>query len=335
MGWQGGERYLGINGILIMKAKLVRESIRFERGLDPLTSMGVGDPYAQAIKRMQALADSEGLEFIEGPREILRINLPVVDYSKDNTYNSTGQWNYKKGKFDVDMIQYRVNWPKGWEDSPTPISLRKGWMFQGKGQDQSLMDRLPNMEEAIRRIKASIVKERKKAGLAEGVNFERGQDPKKAMGIGIQPFDWDEILDAWDTSNLGNLTGGGGGHQGDMDSLIEVDDSDFPSDLPDEKEQALYDNPVKLRIYGNIDHPMSGYGGSYNEADVDLTAEKLPDGKIRVHGTVTKEYGSIEKEDEDDDYGERIFGSKDKPHKTDWIADDLDDMMSGLEEMPQ
>ena len=164
--------------------------------------------------------------------------------------------------------------------------------------------------------------------------FERGQDPKRSMGIGIEPFDWDEIYDEWEGSNAQRLFDPDGwGDKPHFDNFMEgiVDEEG----LTDEEIDAAYQNPIKISIYGTIDHPMSGYGGSYNQADLDLTAEKLPNGKIRIYGTKTMEFGKVEK-DEDGDYtGERYNGKKSKPEEVDFEVDDIRELMVALEEMPQ
>jgi hypothetical protein len=207
-------------------------------------------------------------------------------------------------------------------------------MLNGKGMDQILMDRMPDMEEVIRRIKASIAKERRKSYLQENVNFERGQDPKDVMGIGVKPFDWDEIYDAWEGSDAQRLFDPDGwGDKPHFDSFMEgiVDEEGLTGDEVD----AAYDAPYKIALSGIIDHPMSGYGGSYNQAHLDLVAEKLPNEKIHVTGTKIMEHGSIEK-DEDGDYaGERYGGSMGKEEQIDDTFDSVKELIDALEEYPQ
>jgi len=155
--------------------------------------------------------------------------------------------------------------------------------------------------------------------------FERGQDPKRTMGIGIQPFVWDELYDMWEDSDFKRLV--------DPDNTwgdTEIDSFFYPYG-----DEDWEDTFTKFEASGIIDHPMSGYGGSYNQADVDLTVEKLPDGKIHIYGTKVMEIGKIRRGEDGDYDGERYGGKKGKPKKVDFTIDSVDDLFDALEEVPQ
>ena len=166
-------------------------------------------------------------------------------------------------------------------------------------------------------MKAQLVK--------ENIKFERGKDPKRAMGIGIQPISWDETVEAYENSDIQRLI-----NPEDRWGDPELDSFFEPEDYDEDTESF-----TKFSINCVIDHPMSGYNGTYNSADVSLDGEKLPDGKIHVTGIKEMDVGKIRKGEDGDYDGERYGGKISKPQKVDWLVDNMEDLFDGLEEIPQ
>lgn len=161
----------------------------------------------------------------------------------------------------------------------------------------------------------------------ESLNFERGGDPKKSLGIGLNPFIWDELYDLWEESDFKRLVNPEKRFaKTSLDSFFYVDEED---------EMGSPEVFLKFGIMGVIDHPMSGYEGSYNQADVNLTVEKIADGKINVYGTSVMEIGKIRKGEDGDYDGDRYGGKKQKPKKIDFTIDSIDDLFDALEDIPQ
>jgi hypothetical protein len=157
-----------------MKAKFIYESISFERGLTPAESMGIGNKKAQNRMKLERFTNELGLEFVEDKKGTWRILVPYIKYYESTNSNSIPgpylipkkrQKSFQdKGYFPVEGIQYTVNYPKGWEDSETPMSLRVvKYRPDGKIGDQNLIGRFDNMFEIIRRIKINLDKITKKA----------------------------------------------------------------------------------------------------------------------------------------------------------------------------
>jgi len=147
-----------------MKARFVSEAINFERGKDLSAPemLGIGNKHIQGINRLKGFAEEHGFDFFENKKKILILTIPL-DLEVAHNYASSGTIWGDRGSFASDALRYKVNWPKGWEDSDTPISVRKVWMSGGKETKQNLMGRVPDMDEAIRKIKVSYPKEIKKA----------------------------------------------------------------------------------------------------------------------------------------------------------------------------
>lgn len=136
--------------------------------------LDIGDRKARDASRLRRFAEENGYDFeIDPKRGTLRVTVPM-EFEIEHTHDTAGYgyWNRKPEdkKFSIDAVQYTVTYPEtrdpygvSWADEGTPISLRKRWMKEGKGMKQQLMGRLPNIDEAIRRIEKSIPKERKKA----------------------------------------------------------------------------------------------------------------------------------------------------------------------------
>lgn len=163
--------------------------------------------------------------------------------------------------------------------------------------------------------------------LNESQEFERGQDPKRSMGIGIQPISWDDAVEAYGKSDIGRLINPEdrwGRDDPELDSFFD------PQDYNEDTESF-----TEFHIWGTIDHPMSGYGGSYNTTDMSLEGKVESDGKIHVSGTITKEVGKIRRGEDGDYDGERYGGKKGKPSDLEFTADNMEEVFDQLENYAQ
>ena len=129
-------------------------------------------------------------------------------------------------------------------------------------------------------VEKNIIKDMKLVpeSLTEAQDFQKGQDPKRAMGIGIEPL-IDQLSDAYSESpdNIKNLF-----------SFDDFREGDAP-------------NVVHFK--GTIDHPMSGYGGVFNEAHMNITLTQDPATKvISVKGTKQMLVGDYDDREGDLDY---------------------------------
>jgi hypothetical protein len=162
--------------------------------------------------------------------------------------------------------------------------------------------------------------------IQESVEFKRGADPKRAMDIGIKPFDWDELTAAWWDSFLPDMGGNdyepGAYNITDLISPIIED-----GDVHEVETQRQY--PMKIKISGLIDGGVDGIERTYSESLVDLVAEKLPGDKIRLYGTYIRETGGGKYWDEGDNF-ERADGEKSPPREIDWEINDVVDLMDNL-----
>jgi len=145
-----------------MKARFVFEAINFERGLDPLTSLGLGDPKLRDQAKLKKFADDNGFFYGLSKNGTPYVSFPV-DYEENLGYEYGVGYKYAW----IKSMEYTITYPKGWEDE-TPISLRKRWLNDsGKSVKQALIDRFPNIEEAMARIKKQAAIEMTKSGTAQ------------------------------------------------------------------------------------------------------------------------------------------------------------------------
>jgi len=147
--------------------KLVRESLDFERGLDPKDSMGLGREALKLSKYEKLNADFErdfnGFYYRETPdivrywgKEVKTVDYVKVKWSSPETKKKIKEW-FKKYHPDFRVLSLKKNWsPMGSE-----YYLNFEW--------------IPN-------------------SIKESLDFERGKDPKKSMGIGRE-FYSKEIYD--------------------------------------------------------------------------------------------------------------------------------------------
>ena len=149
-----------------MKARFVFENIRFERGMDPKRAMGVGiKEYIKSLlwgfsgQFIDQILDDETLEIIsyKGFTILLRKETNIPGVTVHNPWNSDDIW--------IAMANTRPE-----------IPIR----------DASPRSRAPGKTKALNNVKRQINYHLKKAGVSESVNFERGKDPKEAMGVGIE-----------------------------------------------------------------------------------------------------------------------------------------------------
>jgi hypothetical protein len=143
-----------------MRAKTVNENINFERGRDPKRSMKIGSreyilslnwPTARTFLKMDYL-DDPNLEVLEykGFTILLKPEGDMGGLSVHNPWDSKDIWT---GMFNS---RYDV----------------------GIGGNT----RAPGRDKVLRNLKRSINYRLRNAN--ESINFERGQDPREAMGIG-------------------------------------------------------------------------------------------------------------------------------------------------------
>lgn len=117
-----------------------------------------------------------------------------------------------------------------------------------------------------------------------------------------------------------------------------LEDASFDYEVK-EGENEDSDNPeLEFSISGDIEHPMSGYGESFNTAvDVNLKGSIKPDGTITVEGTYKMEVGPATYDDDSDTLHKNHSWSKigEEESTGPWTAEDADDFIEGLKEIPQ
>ena len=144
-----------------MKAQFVYESLNaFERGRDPKEALGIGNPLAR-------FANENGFNIFKNKNDIWILTKEMPSRQEPHSSDSYQGYihGFSKGgrpTFTVEALRYKVNYPKGWEDSDTPISVRKIYMSGGKETKQSLMGRVFDMAEAARKVEVSYKNELKK-----------------------------------------------------------------------------------------------------------------------------------------------------------------------------
>ena len=141
-----------------MRAQTVYENMDFERSRDPKEALGIGNPLARFAKK-------EDFDIFQNKNDIwiLTREMPIVR-QEDHNFASSGRYQggIERETFPVEALRYKVNYPKGREDTDTPISVRKVYMSGGGETKQALMGRVRNMEEATRKVRVSYENELKK-----------------------------------------------------------------------------------------------------------------------------------------------------------------------------
>jgi len=154
-----------------MKALFVSENINFERGSDPKTTMGIGR-LEFAKKRLGEIANEFGWTEVMVPNR--------EENNKPGRGKSHAKWvNYFGSS--INLFSF---------DREDPIKTL-GVYVVGK----SKVDRLRNQRSDFDKLDPWFNKDKwiSYFNLNESYNFERGQDPKKAIGIGID----NTIFDKW------------------------------------------------------------------------------------------------------------------------------------------
>jgi len=113
------------------------------------------------------------------------------------------------------------------------------------------------------------------------------------------------------------------------------EDLSFNWDTADGSEDDT--SKLNIWIYGEIEHPMSGYGDSYNTAiNVEGEGNITPDGKIYIKGTYKMEVGTAIYIDELDELRKIENSAEIGEEQTfEWTSDDAEDFVDGLAEIPQ
>jgi hypothetical protein len=171
-----------------MKARLVSEAIDFQRGIDPKDKMGIG----KVAKINQILENPDEVEDLiitidqalfsameiylpeDKKREIARMWLEDVEGINDWSFKSITQ-----GEEDEEVYGENDDWIPIEEEVDSLV--RRGW-------------KLLHLEDNFDLKEAILYKEE---NVNESVSFERGENPKKSMGLGkyapeiITVPDWD------------------------------------------------------------------------------------------------------------------------------------------------
>ena len=123
----------------------------------------------------------------------------------------------------------------------------------------------------------------------------------------------------------------GGGHGSIFEELS------FGFDAAEGEDDESDDPVLDIWFSGEIEHPMSGYGDSYNtEINVEGKGKISKDGKITCEGTYKMEVGTATYIDELDELRKISSTAKVGKEKSfDWEADDASDFLEGLAEIPQ
>jgi len=159
-----------------MKARFVYESISFTRGMDPKASMGVGkSSFAERIKKAR-FAYPLNVEFVGFDRFEGR-DIYIYKMLKSMNPGVTDHYYYFVIPLSYDYL----------DDKETLSYFYAGSQNSKKAAGSS--DRLGR--EVGERYLA-----RKRNMIQEGLDFERGKDPKSAMNIGLSNViynQWDEL----------------------------------------------------------------------------------------------------------------------------------------------
>lgn len=142
--------------------------------------------------------------------------------------------------------------------------------------------------------------------------FKEESDPIKDMGIGITPL-MEQIEDNFDEKEDGALY-----------SLSIFDEIDA----------------ITVEIHGTIDHPMSGYNGSFYEVEIDGILKLDPEtNEISIDAKTIMTNGKVSTEDENgDEYPDSMFGERDYEHANrkkgalKQTFNDIDALMDALRE---
>jgi hypothetical protein len=142
-----------------MQAKYVFESINFERGLDPRAALGIGNEKFRDQAKLKKFAADNGFGYDISKNGTPYVYFPV-DYEEYLGYGKGHDW--------IKTMEYTITYPAGWDKEGKPISLRKKWINrEGKFVKQALIDRFPNIESAIDRIKKQAIIEMAKKGASD------------------------------------------------------------------------------------------------------------------------------------------------------------------------
>lgn len=233
------------------------ESVSFERGKDPMSSMGIGDKDVQLTKEVEKIASKMGLKRVPisvGPEAHLH---DIAQWESDNGYHKA--------------ILSR-NLDPMYKERPYMVTI-----YNGSTDDiNNIAAELPEDEIGVSRYWLNALSGRP-VHMSESVNFERGQNPKDAMRIGynedaVNFLNWvrnDYQFDKSDPENYYGYINLGGDHNAGgpafMDEDLERGYKAFVKDwkkyLPLMKEWGLY--VIDPPEYGETiiyDDPNPEYG---------------------------------------------------------------------------
>jgi len=146
-----------------VRAKYVFEAISFQRGLDPHAALGIGNEKLRDQAKLKKFAEDNGFRYGLSKNGTSYIYFSV-DYEENLGYKYPAGYQYDW----IKAMEYTITYPAGWDEQGKPISLRKRWINgAGKSVKQALIDRFPNVEAAMHRIKKQATVEMAKRGKAE------------------------------------------------------------------------------------------------------------------------------------------------------------------------
>ena len=154
----------------------LNESVSFERGRDPKTTMGLGDPFLRAKAKAEKFLADQGFEFFEEE---------VADGLGWGSSYSKYIWKHKRWPSrQVEIIDLILNSGTDKEERMTMLNMRRGSGYQTTGPNFRLKgDSKAHWNHFFDTFYNTYSIPATKR-IYESVNFERGRDPKRALGIG-------------------------------------------------------------------------------------------------------------------------------------------------------
>jgi hypothetical protein len=188
-----------------MRAKFVNENIRFERGKSPKTSMDIGRTPKRQLEEMENILGEFGIHADYGETPSTGPKNYEIHFSKfgpdpymssDDISQYMGYLYTEEGNELADEDEEMVpGWVMTYADRPghfegyeTLEEFLKAVIEIHYGDKDNIKAKIKGLsEEADKFKKALSILEGN--GLNENVNFERGTDPKRSMGIGVPNLD--------------------------------------------------------------------------------------------------------------------------------------------------
>lgn len=158
------------------------EGVDFQRGQDPKEVLGIGMPNPEIYIAMKDLAEKLGEEF-----EV--INLHGDSKRRVPSIKSISLFNKRPTNIFIEKIS-----------SSATSDLRGRYdVREAQSGGSSGLGVFDSLDDAIKKVEEAIEKRR---GIDESVSFERGQDPKTSMGLGLKRRLWDSMYHAFQNFDL-------------------------------------------------------------------------------------------------------------------------------------